>query len=547
MPALGYVNIDYAPVSQADVDTLINVYGVHVDGTPAGGTLLSDIVFADAELEQCIRENRPGIVTTGQLRWLDCNWRPVSDISDLALFTNLQEVYLAGTSVTDISPLFSLPNLTWVDINESPVPQEQIDTLTDAGVGVGGTPLGGALLSGLSFADAELQACVDLRANENGWITTEQVWYLDCNYLPISDLSDIGQLEGITGLGLAFIDATDFTPVADLTSLQSLDLNENAEFDNADLAAFAGHASLVGLYINNSAVTDLSPLNTIATLEKLSIYGPDVVNLDPLLTAPAFNGLHLERNQIADFTILDPDAGGLSLTTFYTSSDVQPGDIDILERQTGLTEFGWSYSNFSTADLERVMTASPGIESLNLTRNAVTDLGQIPVLAPNLRWLDLYEANAPDLSPLYGMAVLENVHIERAALFAENLGQPDVLRNIYFVTVEGTPIVTDLVSNVTFSNAELATCVEDNYPGIVVTSQMSWIDCNGRSAVTDLVGLEDFPRMDGITMNDTSISDLAPILDLPMLNYVSLVNVTLSDPNQVQQLRDRGVQVDGQP
>ena len=171
----------------------------------------------------------------------------------------------------------------------------------------------------------------------------------------------------------------------------------------------------------------------------------------------------------------------------------------------------------------------------------------MPVLAPNLRWLDMYEANAPDLSPLFGMEFLENVHIERAALFADNLGQLDVLRNDHSVTVDGTPIVTDLVSNVTFGNAELATCVEDNYPGILVTSQMSWIDCNGRAGVTDLVGLESFPRMDGITMNDTAIIDLTPILDLPVLNYVSLLNILLSDQTQVQQLRDRGVQVDGQP
>ena len=75
----------------------------------------------------------------------------------------------------------------------------------------------------------------------------------------------------------------------------------------------------------------------------------------------------------------------------------------------------------------------------------------------------------------------------------------------------------------------------------------SWIDCNGRAGVTDLVGLESFPRMDGITMNDTAIIDLTPILDLPVLNYVSLLNVSLSDQTQVQQLRDRGVQVDGQP
>ena len=78
-------------------------------------------------------------------------------------------------------------------------------------------------------------------------------------------------------------------------------------------------------------------------------------------------------------------------------------------------------------------------------------------------------------------------------------------------------------------------------------TQMSWIDCAGRSAVTDLVGLESFPRLDGIVMDDSSITDLDPILDLPLLYYVSLWNVVLSDPGQVQQLRDRGVQVEGQP
>jgi hypothetical protein len=145
------------------------------------------------------------------------------------------------------------------------------------------------------------------------------------------------------------------------------------------------------------------------------------------------------------------------------------------------------------------------------------------------------------------MSNLGYVHVERAGLFEANLGQPDTLRDVHGVTVDGTPIVTDLVSNVIFGNTGLATCVEDNIPGIVVTSQMSWIDCNERAAVTDLVGLESFPRIDGITMNNTSITDLMPILDLPLLNYISLFNITLNDPNQVQQLRDRGVTVDGQP
>ena len=62
MPSLGYVNVDRSPVSQADIDTLVNVYGVFVDGTPLSGTPLSEIVFNDPELEQCIYDNYPGIV-----------------------------------------------------------------------------------------------------------------------------------------------------------------------------------------------------------------------------------------------------------------------------------------------------------------------------------------------------------------------------------------------------------------------------------------------------------------------------------------------------
>jgi hypothetical protein len=86
------------------------------------------ITIPDSILESVLREdlNYPaGQITESVLGCLaflhSGDYRGISDLTGLEYATNIEEIYMPGNQVEDITVLLSLPNLRWVNIEDNPL------------------------------------------------------------------------------------------------------------------------------------------------------------------------------------------------------------------------------------------------------------------------------------------------------------------------------------------------------------------------------------------------------------------------------------------
>jgi len=139
----------------------------------------------------------------------------LSDLSILANFGSLQQLYVSCTKVTDLSPLANLGELQLLDVSGTPV--------TDL------SPL--ANLDGL-----------------------QQLYAF---FTPVTDLSPLANLVGLQHFSASDTQVTDLIPLTNLAELQWLDISDTQV---TDLTPLANLAELQELNISNTQVTDLSPL-----------------------------------------------------------------------------------------------------------------------------------------------------------------------------------------------------------------------------------------------------------------------------------------------
>ncbi len=111
-------------------------------------------------------------------------------------------------------------------------------------------------------------------------------------------------------------------PLADLTSLQSLDLRGTQVSDVAPLARLA---NLQSLDLWNTQVSDVAPLASLANLQSLDLSGTQVSDVAPLASLANLQSLDLIDTQVSDVAPLASLANLQSLDLMDTQvSDVAP-------------------------------------------------------------------------------------------------------------------------------------------------------------------------------------------------------------------------------
>ena len=180
--------------------TNLNLGAEYVEGRPINSNSVSDI---------------SPLVGLTNLTGLDLGSNAISNISPVAGLTNLTELNLWGNSISDISPVAGLINLTQLDLDGN--------ALSDISAVAG--------LTNLTFLDI--------------WGT------------PISDISPVADLTKLTTLGLGHNNISDISPVAGLTNLTGLYLPSN---HITDLSSLSNLTNLKTLWLNHNSISDLSPL-----------------------------------------------------------------------------------------------------------------------------------------------------------------------------------------------------------------------------------------------------------------------------------------------
>lgn len=165
----------------------------------------------------------------------------------LAQLSNISQLNLDYTQVSDLSPLSNLSDLQSVSCFDT-----QVSDLS---------PLSGLL--GLQ--------------------------YVSCDNTQVSDLSPLSSLSGLEGTWFNSTQVGDLSPLSYLFRLEKIAFNETQV---NDLRPLSGLLSLRRIFFGNTQVSDLSPLSSLPSLQRVFCANTQVNDLSPL-SANLIKGLSL--------------------------------------------------------------------------------------------------------------------------------------------------------------------------------------------------------------------------------------------------------------
>ena len=327
------------------------------------------------------------------------------------------EIDLKSSTITELSPLEGLTNLTTLRLNSN--------NITDL------TPLAGlANLTELHLYDNSISDLSPLAELTN--LRTLSLWDNS-----ISDISPLAGMTNLTSLELGGSKITDLTPLAGLTNLTNLTLSY---IGNSDISLLARLTNLTRVSVPWNNISDISPLAGLTNLKKLYLSNNNISDISPLSDLLNLVDLNLQNNQItASQKAMLEEA--LPNTSFLWPDEIiddipweekaweqkyqvwilnpEPyGGLEVLQKikdakDSGATEFvdhphavyGIGISDISPFEgLNR-------FERLSLGINNISDLTPLSSLT-NLRFLNLEENNISDLSPLVNLTQLVQLFLD---------------------------------------------------------------------------------------------------------------------------------------
>ena len=253
------------------------------------------------------------------------NSNSVSDISPLAELTNLTQLRLDDNNISDISPVAGLTNLTVLGLDDN----------------------------------------------------------------NISDISAVAGLTNLTVLGLSNNNISDISPVANLTNLTELRLSGNSI---SNISTVAGLTNLTVLGLSNNNISDISPGANLTNLISLRLSGNSISNISTVANLTNLISLRLDDNNISDISAV----AGLTNLTVLGLGDNNISDISPGANLTNLTELGLSGNSISNISTVANLT---NLISLDFEHNSISDISSVAGLT-NLVSLLLWDNFISDISPL---------------------------------------------------------------------------------------------------------------------------------------------------
>lgn len=245
------------------------------------------------------------------------------------------------------------------------------------------------------------------------------------NIAPLAALTNLEELEILNwsnGHDISGLSPVDASPLAGLTNLRRLDLED---VKLTDISPLAGLTNLTHLDLNGNNITDISPLAGLTKLDYLSLHMNEIVDISPVQGLTNLTDLHLSNNDIID---ISPLAGMTNLTILYLSSNniinISPlagltklenlsigsnewSDVSPLAGLINLRELSIDRSEITDISFLAGMT---NLRHLALSDNEIVDISLLAGLT-NLRYLNLSYNKIVDISPLAGLTNIDCLYI----------------------------------------------------------------------------------------------------------------------------------------
>lgn len=279
--------------------------------------------------------NITGLEYASQLTTLDLSGNAISDLTPLHQITSLTTLLLKvnkTAQVADLTPLVGLPNLTTLSLvgnNYGTQPDSlavltQLPTLTSLDLQntkltqlpnlTNLTNLRSLSVMGNKLTDVsaifDLSALTNLTLSFNKIQSVEGIQRLknlQVLGLGLNPLEDVSPLQNMTTLTSLTLDSTKITSAGlaslqQLTKLESLVLDFNKTI--SDLTPLANMTSLQRLVLNNDNVSDLTPIAHLKNLRELELNNNQIKNIVPLAELTNLKKLALRKNQVMNVTPL---------------------------------------------------------------------------------------------------------------------------------------------------------------------------------------------------------------------------------------------------
>ncbi|MBK9030643.1 MAG: hypothetical protein IPL61_04770 [Myxococcales bacterium] len=362
------------------------------------------VAFADPALEAVVRTALG--LPSGELRGPDLAGLTVlnapslgiTSLEGLACATNLVNVYLTNTELTDLGPLAGATQLrdVYLDGNAGIADLGPLASATGATRALRGAEQGDRLRHGSVAAGRHDEPPGRLgRASERQRSVRARGQGAAGEHLLHEQRADRpGAAGGATQLRDVYLDGN--AGIADLGPLASA--------TGATRVRFAARSKATGY------VTDLSPLAGMTNLQVVSAEHQSVSDLSALAGKAQLANIYFTNNELTD---LGPLAGATQLRDVYLDGNAGIADLGPLASATGATRVRVNARSKATGFITDLapLASMTALQVLSVDRQAISD---ITLLAgqPTLRQVFVVENEITDLSPLAGACYLTDLRTQ---------------------------------------------------------------------------------------------------------------------------------------
>jgi Leucine-rich repeat (LRR) protein len=397
----------------------------------------------------------------------------------------------------------------------------------------------GTPLSGITFIDAQLQTCV----NDIGATFVEDITNLHCSHRNLTDISDINQLAYLEEVNLdGNNNISDFSSLALIATVRNVNVFQT-NFSDSDFAAFAGHDTIERIALQSDLLTSIADAASMPNLRGLHLWTGQPYDLSVLTGLVNFNELAISADQVTDFNIFTQ----LNIEHLWLNGELEPSQVDIILGYSNLQQLSLGWNTYLSNDLLlQLVNNNQNLSTLGLENTLITDLS---ALFNNGNYWE-------------GLAIsLTSINIDNLAVVDgfDLASQVQQLRDLG-VDVQGELahgwLIEDALAGI--HDNQLKQCLVEHTQGMTVTGQLRELRCNDRNIheiggvgifnSLRLLGLNNNPIIDlgDVTNNmaflqqlhihNTLISDISVIANNSELSYVSVNNLPLYDPQQINNL-----------
>ena len=470
------------------------------------------------------------------LTWIELANNRISDISPIANMTHLTSLGLTNNRISDISPIAAMTHLAWLRLENN--------TISDISPIAAMTHLESLSLGGNSISDVSPLAGMTHLKSLSLWNNT------------FSDISVLSELTNLTWLELHNNNISDISALSGLTNLTSLYLHNN---NISDVSALSELTNLTSLYLHNNNISDVSPL------VKLNLTGTEwnstglylwnnplsYVSINTHIPAMQANGVEVQYEQRTPTKLLKISGDGqqavtnseLPLPLVVQVQDQRnrafsavPVTFSIIKGSGKLSTLTTKTDAKGKAKVRFTLGQTEGETTIRVKAAKISQPIQFTVTAilPNspvhLPDTNLSTKIAGTLGKPINASITVADMLTLTSLTANNASISDLTGLQHASNLTTLRLNSNNLSNI------------DSLMGLMQLTTLS-LDNNNLSNITPLVGLT---RLETLSLENNKISGIAPLVELTELKTLRLRGNLLSYPSlytTIPTLRSRGVDV----